>query len=78
MAWLSRLCSSSTPLRSRAWSAVDPEGPLHLPPMEGVPGIIVLDARTMEIVSARAGYSPDVKQVLEAAAAQVKGRAPSY
>jgi hypothetical protein len=62
-----------------AWFAIDP-GARQLPPLDekAVPGTIVIDARTMEIVSAAAGYLPGLDARLEAAAAEVKGRPPSY
>jgi hypothetical protein len=43
-----------------------------------LPVLVVLDARTMEIVSYTPGYFADWKTKLEAAAAEVKARPPSY
>ena len=43
-----------------------------------LPEIVVLDARTMEIVSASAGMPSNPTATLEAAAAAVKARPPSY
>jgi hypothetical protein len=63
-----------------AWSVLDPSFSQLPPPLSGnaVPMIIVLDARTMEIVSAEAGAPPNPKQALEAARDSVKSRLPAY
>lgn len=63
-----------------AWYAFDPLG-AHLPPLEAaaLPGMILLDARTMEIVGVPAGAALDtLKSDLEAKAAEVKARRPAY
>ena len=63
-----------------AWYAFDPGGK-QLPPLDesAVPGLILLDARTMEIVGVPAGWKKDeVKSDLEAKAAEVKARPPAY
>jgi hypothetical protein len=63
-----------------AWNALDP-GFTQLSPLfdaAAVPLVSVLDARTMEIVSAGVGASQSIKQDLLAAAEAVRDRPPAY
>lgn len=63
------------------WVVLDPSFP-HLRPLlddkKALPGVIVLDARTMEIVSGLVGAPSKPKQDLEAIRDTVKARPPSY
>jgi hypothetical protein len=63
------------------WNALDPEwtqfGPLYADVM-AVPVVVILDARTMEIVSSEAGRPNDPKQTLADFATTTKARPPAY
>jgi len=64
-----------------AWTVLDPSHSHFPPPIfdgTALPVIVILDARTMEIVSAEIGSPPQPKQALETFRDQVKGRPRSY
>jgi hypothetical protein len=62
-----------------AWYGLDPRAK-QLPALDsdGLPGVIVIDARTMEIVSAEVGKPTAAKDALQARAAAVRRRDPAY
>ncbi len=65
----------------QAWFLLDPSFnafPNALYDKTAVPAVIILDARTMEIVSAELGAPPQPKQALEAFRDDVSSRGPSY
>jgi hypothetical protein len=67
--------------RPTVWNVLDPAfaqfGTLFTA-ANAVPVFVILDARTMEIVSAEPGLPPNTKQALEDFATTTKARAPSY
>lgn len=64
-----------------AWFLLDPafnQFPVPLFSHETLPALVILDARTMEIVSSGVGLPPQTKTALESFRDETKARAPAY